>query len=157
VTPLTQLTRKDQYFSWGVEDDNVFESLKASFTTIPLLIHLDISKPFVLETDAFDLGIGVMLSQLGKYNLFHPIGFHSRKFFLAKINYEIHDKTHLPIVDAFEEWHHLFEGVQHEIIVYLDHKNLKYFMTTHVSNQHQTWWALSLSGFQFVITYHLGF
>jgi hypothetical protein len=65
-------------------------------------------------------------------------------------------KTHLPIVDAFEEWHHLFEGVQHEIIVYLGHKNLQYFMTTHVLNQHQAWWALSLSRFQFVITYHLG-
>ncbi len=41
-----------------------------------------------------------------------------------EINYKIHDKELLTIVDAFEEWHHFFEGVQHEIIMYLDHKNL---------------------------------
>jgi hypothetical protein len=35
----------------------------------------------------------------------------------------IHDKKLLTIMDAFEEWRHLFEKVQHEIIVYFDHKN----------------------------------
>jgi hypothetical protein len=51
VAQLTQLTRKDQPFSWGVDVENSFESLKASFTITPLLIHVDLSKPFVLETD----------------------------------------------------------------------------------------------------------
>jgi hypothetical protein len=40
-------------------------------------------------------------------------------------------------VDAFEEWHHLFKGTQHEIIVYLDYKDLQYFMTISVLNQRQ--------------------
>jgi hypothetical protein len=66
--------------------------LKASFTTIPLLIHADPSKPFVLEIDASNFAIGTILSQLGEDNLFHLIGFHSCKFSPAKINYEIHDK-----------------------------------------------------------------
>jgi len=30
-------------------------------------------------------------------------------------------------VDAFEEWHHLFEGTQYEIIIYLNHKNFFVF------------------------------
>jgi hypothetical protein len=46
-------------------------------------------------------------------------------------------KNFLAIMDAIEEWHHLLEGVQHDIIMYLDHKNLQYFMTTHVLNQCQ--------------------
>ncbi len=62
MAPLTWLTKKNQYFSWGVKDDNVFESLKASFMIIPLLIHLDISKTFVLEMDTYDFRVGVMLS-----------------------------------------------------------------------------------------------
>jgi hypothetical protein len=33
-----------------------------SFTTVPLLLHLNISKPFVLETNAFNFGVGVVLS-----------------------------------------------------------------------------------------------
>jgi hypothetical protein len=32
-----------------------------------------------------------------------------------------------PFLDAFEEWHHLFERAQYEIIIYLDHKKLLVF------------------------------
>jgi hypothetical protein len=42
-----------------------------------------------------------------------------------EINYEIHDKKILAIMDAFEEWHHLFERIQQETIMYLNHKNLQ--------------------------------
>ncbi len=44
----------------------------------------------------------------------------------------LHDKKLLAIVDAFEEWRHLFEGTQHKIIVYFDHKNFQYFITVRV-------------------------
>ncbi len=37
-------------------------------------------------------------------------------------------------MDAFEEWCHLLEGAQHEIIVYFNHKNCQYFMTVCVLN-----------------------
>jgi hypothetical protein len=91
-------------------------------------IHANPSKPFVLEMDAFNFALGVVLSQLGVDNLLHPVGFHFHKFFPIKINYEIHDKKLLAIVDAFEEWRHLLEGPQHEIIMYSYHKNILYFM-----------------------------
>ncbi len=64
--------------------------------------------------DASNFVIGVMLSQLGGYNLLHLVNFHSRNFSLTEINYKIHDKKLLAIVNAFKEWSHLFEGVQHE-------------------------------------------
>jgi hypothetical protein len=59
VAPLIWLTKKDQPFSWGVEADNAFQSLKASFMIASPLILAD---PFVLEMDAFDFAIGVVLS-----------------------------------------------------------------------------------------------
>jgi hypothetical protein len=52
----------------------------------------------------------------------------------VEINYKIHDKELLTIVDVFEEWRHLLEGVQHEIIMYSNHNNLQYFMTICVLN-----------------------
>ncbi len=96
--------------------------------------------------DVSNFLIGVVLSQLGEDNLLHLVGFHSSKFSHVEINHKIHDKELLAIVDAFEEWRHLLEGVQHEINVYSDHKNL-YFMTTCVLNGHQARQALSLSWF----------
>jgi hypothetical protein len=124
MTPFIYLTRKDQPFSCGIEAKNAFQSLKASFMIAPLLIHVDLSKPFVLETNAFDFALGTILSQPKEDNLFHLVGFCSHKFSPTKINYEIHDKELLTIMDAFEEWHHLFEGIQHETILYSNHKNL---------------------------------
>jgi hypothetical protein len=118
------LTKKDQPFSWEVEVNNVFQSLKVFFTIAPFFIHVDPSKPFVLEIDVSDFVVGAIFSQLGKNNFFHPIGFHFHKFFLAKINYKIHDKELLAIMDAFKEWCHLLEGGQHETTMYLNHKNL---------------------------------
>jgi hypothetical protein len=92
--------------------------------TAPLLIHADPSKPFVLEMDASNFALNVILSQPGEDNLFHPIGFRSHKFFPVEINYEIHDRELLAILDVFEEWHHRLDGVQCKIIVYFDHKNI---------------------------------
>jgi hypothetical protein len=92
ATPITCLPRKDQPFSWGVEAENAFQSLKASFTTISFFIHANLSKPFVLETNTFDFALGAVFLQPERDNLLHPFDFCFRKFFLVKINYEIHDK-----------------------------------------------------------------
>jgi len=81
------------------------------------------SKPFVLEMDVSNFALGVVLSQHGEDNLLHPIHFYSSKFSLVEINFKIHDKELLAIMDAFEDCCHLFERAQHEIIMYSDQKN----------------------------------
>jgi hypothetical protein len=124
VTPFYSFNLEDQPFSWGVETKNAFQYLKASFTTTPFFIHVNPSKPFVLETDTSDFTLCVILSQSEEDYLLHLVGFYFRKFLPIEINYEIHDKKLLAIVDTFEEWCHLLEKAQHKIIVYSDHKNL---------------------------------
>jgi hypothetical protein len=106
--PLTRLLRNDK-FIWNEKAKESFEGLKKAFTSAPILIHVDSSKPFFLETDASDFVLGSILSQYGKDGQFHPIAYHSRKFSAAEINYEIHDKELLAIIDAFEEWRHFLE------------------------------------------------
>ena len=122
----------------------------------PILVHPDFSKPFFLETDASDFALGAVLSQSGEDKRLHLVAFHSRKFTTAKINYEIHDKELLAIVDSFQEWRHFLEGALHPITVYTDHKNLEYFMSSRVLNRRQARWSISLSRFDFVITYRPG-
>jgi hypothetical protein len=43
---------------------------------------------------------------------------------LPRLIMRFHDKEFFTIMDAFEEWRHLLEGVQHETIMYSNHKNL---------------------------------
>ena len=155
AAPLTRLTGKEK-FIWDDKTEEAFQILKQAFTSAPILIHADLSKPFYLEADASDFALGSVLSQYGDDGRLHPIAFCSRKFSTAEINYEIYDKELLAIIDAFEEWRHLLEGAQHTITVYTDHKNLEYFMSARVLNRRQARWSMSLSRFDFVITYRQG-
>ena len=84
------------------------------------------------------------------------MAFHSRKFQLAEINYEIHDKELLAIVDAFKHWRRYCEGATHQIQVFSDHQNLEYFATTKVLNRRQARWAQELDGIDFRIYYRPG-
>jgi hypothetical protein len=155
AAPLTHLIGKDK-FVWDEQAKKAFEALKKAFTSTPILVHANSSKPFFLEADVSDFAFGSVLSQYGEYGRLHPIAYHSRKFSAAEINYEIHDKEFFAIIDAFEEWCHLLERAQHTTTVYTDYKNLEYFMSVQVLNQRQARWNVSLSCFDFVITYRPG-
>ena len=137
----------------GTLADKAFEDLKTAFTTTPILIHPDFAKAFYLETNASDFALEAILLQMDVDKKFHPVAFYSRKFFAIEINYEIHDKELLAIVDSFQEWHHFLEGAVHSVTIYTDHKNLEYFIMARVLNHRQARWNMSLSRFDFVITY----
>ena len=62
------------------------------------------------------------------------MAFQSRKFDATEINYEIHDKELLAIVDSFTQWRHFLEGSSHQVTVFSDHKNLAYFQNARVLN-----------------------
>ena len=155
AAPLTRLTGKDK-FQWNEEAEAAFEALKTLFVSAPILYRVDFSKAFFMETDASDFALGAVLSQMGTDDKLHPIAFHSRKFSAAEINYEIHDKELLAIVDSFQEWRHYLEGASSPVTVYTDHKNLEYFMSARVLNRRQARWSMSLSRFEFIITYRPG-
>jgi hypothetical protein len=86
---------------WGPKAQKTFQDLKATSTTVPILVHLDFSKPFYIETDTSDFAMGTMLSQEGEGRRLHLVAFYSRKFSAVEINYKIHDKELLAIVDSF--------------------------------------------------------
>lgn len=106
-----------------------------------------------METDTSDFALGAILSQFGDEGQLHLVAFYLRKFSTVEINYEIHDKELLAIVDSFQKWSYLLESTIHPLTVYTDHKNLEYFMSTHVLNRRQARWNMSISHFDFIITY----
>jgi hypothetical protein len=82
----------------------LFQKLKHCFTTTPILIHFDLHRECIVETDALDFTLGGILSQTTEDKKLPPNAFHSRKFSPAEINYEIYDKELLAIVDCFKAW-----------------------------------------------------
>jgi len=82
--------------------------------------------------------------------------FHSWKFQPAEINYKIHDKELLAIVNAFKHWCWYCEESTHQLQVFLDYQKLEYFTTTKVLNRRQARCALELMGIDFCVYYQPG-
>ncbi|XP_027933807.1 uncharacterized protein LOC114189438 [Vigna unguiculata] len=61
VSPSTQLTRKDQPFSWTDECEFCFEDMKRRLTTAPILAIPDTTNIFEVYCDASYQGLGCVL------------------------------------------------------------------------------------------------
>src|SRR6266436_8637325 len=52
----------------------------------------------------------------------------------------------LAAIQALEDWHHFLEGAHHEVEIWMDHKNLEYFMSAKKLNRRQARWSLTCPG-----------
>ena len=66
AAPLTWLTCKDK-LDWNSDVKKAFQLLKIAFTTTPVLVYSDFSKPFFMKTDAFDFALGVVFAMEKNY------------------------------------------------------------------------------------------
>ena len=123
------------------------------FIIAPVLQNFNPEKPVIIETDASDYVTADILSQPDEKGNLHLMIFFFNKMSLKQCNYKIYDKELLVIVKAFEEWHSETHGTVNLMIVLTDHKNQKYFITTHKFNYHQAHWNEFLFKFNFKIIY----
>src|ERR1700716_4060531 len=155
--PLTDSTKLDKKsWKWTKHIQSAFDTLKLAFTKAPAIAYFDSGQGIHIDTDARDFGLRSVMSQKGGDGRFHPVAFHSRKLIPTEINFDIHDKELLAIVDSMTRWRHYLEGAKHWIQVFSDHHNLAYFQTAKVLNRRQARWAQLLAGFDFVINFKPG-
>lgn len=76
--PLHRLTEHNVAFAWTKDCQISFDHLCHKLTTTPILAYPDFTKPFILDTDASNSGIGAVLSQLGDDGCEHVIAYGSR-------------------------------------------------------------------------------
>ncbi len=149
--------KKSGPFDFPEKARSAFQNLKQAFTSAPMLLHYDPSKPTRLETDASGYALaGVITQQQEAGGLWYPVAFWSRKMLPAEMNYETHDQELLAIVEVFKVWRHYLLGVHVTVVVLTDHNNLKYFMSTKALNPRQARWAETLAQFDFEIRYRTG-
>ena len=84
-------------------------------------------------------------------DLWRLVVFISKSLSNTERNYKIHDKEMLAIVRCLEEWRHFLEGTVVKFEIWIDHKNLKYFIKVQKLNRRQARWVLYLSRFDFVL------
>ena len=101
VSPLTQLTRKDQPFSWTDECEVCFEDIKKRLTTAPILAIPDTTKTFEVYCDASYQGLGCVLMQEKRL-----IAYASRQLKVHEKNYPTHDLELAAVDFALKTWRH---------------------------------------------------
>jgi len=96
---LSNLTKKDCTWNWGIEQQNAFEMLKKAFTTAPILRIPNDKDLFKLSTDASNFATDIVLSQKDmQTNLWHPVAFFSKSLDVHERNYKIYDKELLAVI-----------------------------------------------------------
>ena len=121
------------------------------FMMEPVLAIPDIDREMRVEADASDYVMGGVLSLKGKDGRWRLVAFISKSLNATEQNYEIHDKEMLAVIRCLEAWRHYLEGAKLEFEIWMDHKNLQYFMTSQKLNQQQARWALYLLQFNFIL------
>ncbi len=79
--PLHQLTRKNQEWHWGKNEQDAFDQLKARVTVDLVLAHAKLDDQFELEVDTSGYAVGAVLLQRKEDGKKHPIG-----YYLATLN-----------------------------------------------------------------------
>src|SRR5258708_5026727 len=127
--------------------------LKNAFQTAPTLKHHDPSKSLYLFTDTSDFTISGIPHQADENRNLHPLCFFSRKLSEAEINYNVHDKEMLGVIESLKEFRPWLSGMILPVSIITDHKNLEYFMTSHLLNHQQACWSLELAEFNFKLSW----
>ena len=102
-----------------------------------MLAAPDLDKKLRVEVDASDYVMGGVLSMEVENGRWKPVDFLSESLNETKRNYEIHDKEMLAIIRGLEAWGYLLEGTQFKFEIWMDYKNLKYFMKAQKLNRRQ--------------------
>ncbi len=63
----------------------------------------DPERPYKLETDSSNYALSGQLRQRDDEGRLHPVAFFSQKLHRPKLNYRIHDKELMAIIQCFKE------------------------------------------------------
>lgn len=153
VAPLTRLLRKNQPWNWTEEQGTAFETVKERLTEAPVLACPDFSKPFVLQTDASDYGIGAALTQTTTDGD-KVIAYASRTLNPAERNYSVTEKECLAIVWGIEKMRPYLEGYRFTVVS--DHQSLKWLHAIKSPSGRLARWSIFLQQYDFDIKYRKG-
>lgn len=154
LSPLSDLTKKTTTkFKWTKSADEAFNSLKQVLTHAPVLCNPDFNSPFIVQTDASDVGIGGVLVQ-GEGANEQVIAFMSHKLTSAQRNYSPTERECLAVILAIEFFRPYVEGTDFTVIT--DHASLLWLLNVKQPTGRIARWILRLQSYNFTLVHRKG-
>ena len=169
AAPITDLTKgtgtKRRPVTWTPECEKAFIQIKQLLTSSPVLLMPDMNKPYRIETDSSDYGIGAVLLQPADESTdlkstttttWHPVAYESKKLSSAERNYPAQERELLGIIHALRTWECFIDGCPRGYQVFTDHFSLQYLRNSTKPTPRLVRWLSELESYSPEIIYKSG-
>lgn len=150
---ISQLTKKDVSFIWSEKCQEAFDKLKVALCEAPILAYPVPHCDFILDTDASNVGIGSVLSQVqnGKECV---ISYGSKKLDKVQQRYSVTRRELLAVVTFIHQYRHFLLG--RRFLLRTDHGSLKWLFSFKDPQGQLARWIETLSQYTFTIEHRPG-
>lgn len=154
TAPISALLKKNvTKFAWSSEAESAFRKIQVALTSAPILANPDYSKPFIVQTDASDIGMGAILVQ-GEGEEEKVVAFWSQKLNPAQRKYQTTERECLAVILAVEKFRPYIEGIEFTVIT--DHASLLWLRNLKDPTGRLGRWALRLQPYRFTLKHRKG-
>ena len=156
ASPMIRSTIRTKHLNWSDECQLSFDKMKDILTSDLVLQLPNFKKPFRLDTDACDYGIGASLEQPANDDCdqWRPVAFYSKHLSETQQKYSTTERELLAIVLSCEHFRQMLYGVKFK--VYTDHQPLKALLTSNELSPRLARWLIRLEMFDMEILYREG-
>ncbi|GJW27643.1 putative reverse transcriptase domain-containing protein [Tanacetum coccineum] len=145
-TKVRSFLRLDGYYRRFIEN---FSKIAKSLTILTQKSLPGRQEDFVVNYEAFGIGLGCMLMQRGKV-----VPYASKQLKIHEKNYTTHDLELGMVIFALKIWRHYLYGTKS--VIYTHHKSLPHIFSQKELNMRQRHWIELFSYYDYEIHYHMG-
>jgi hypothetical protein len=152
--PLHHLTEKNVPFKWTPQCQSAFESIRSKLVSSPILVFPDMSKPFILDTDASDFGIGGVLSQIQDNGQEKVVAYASKALTKAEKQYSVTRRELLAVVTFTAHFRQYLLG--NSFTIRTDHGSLAWLRNFKQPTGQLARWLEKLEEYSFTVEHRPG-
>ena len=153
ASTLTSLTKKDSNFVWTDQCQHAFEELKNRLCKAPILAYPKPEGTFILDTDASNISVGGVLSQMQE-GYEKVISYGSKKLDKRQQRYSVTRRELLAAITFITEFRHYLLGSK--FILRTDHSSLQWLFNFKDPQGQLARWLEVLSQYNFQIVHRPG-
>ena len=154
AAPLINLTNKDTPFKWTEACEKATLELKERVTSAPILHFPDMSRQFILTTDASAIAVGGVLSQMGDDGKDHPISFFSKALTKAERKWDSCEQELFAILSAVKHYRHYLMNTKFRVRT--DNKACTYVLKKAELSPRLARWAIQLADYDYDVEHTPG-
>ena len=154
AAPLYALLQARQSFQWGTDQHTAFEDLKLALQQDVMLHYPDLTRPFILKTDASGKALSGILVQKDDTGNERVVAYASRTLNKVEQNWSASERECIALIWAVKHFNCYLYGTRFYAVT--DHAALQYLKTQKDHNAKLMRWSLQLSEYDFDIIHKPG-